>query len=123
MTVIIWLINVIIWLINVKVTLAGIQWILLVLMEENKLRNTFCLSRLAGEFLKSNYLFVAVGQVGGACRDVQQTILQVGQYSKREKLVDILRNIGISYVDYLLSWFWFLQKLLLEMTLRLFGMS
>lgn len=55
----------------------------------------FCLSRLAGEFLKSNYLFVAVGQVGGACRDVQQTILQVGQYSKREKLVEILRNIGI----------------------------
>ncbi|GAB5566880.1 probable ATP-dependent RNA helicase DDX4 isoform X2 [Prionailurus iriomotensis] len=49
---------------------------------------------LAGEFLKSDYLFVAVGQVGGACRDVQQTILQVGQYSKREKLVEILRNIG-----------------------------
>ncbi|KAB0348636.1 hypothetical protein FD754_013493 [Muntiacus muntjak] len=52
------------------------------------------IQRLAGEFLKSNYLFVAVGQVGGACRDVQQTILQVGQYSKREKLVEILQNIG-----------------------------
>ncbi|GAB1298552.1 RNA helicase [Apodemus speciosus] len=52
------------------------------------------IQRLAGEFLKSNYLFVAVGQVGGACRDVQQTVLQVGQYSKREKLVEILRNIG-----------------------------
>ncbi|XP_022373793.1 probable ATP-dependent RNA helicase DDX4 isoform X3 [Enhydra lutris kenyoni] len=52
------------------------------------------IQRLAAEFLKSNYLFVAVGQVGGACRDVQQTILQVGQYSKREKLVEILRNIG-----------------------------
>ncbi|XP_012874014.1 PREDICTED: probable ATP-dependent RNA helicase DDX4 isoform X6 [Dipodomys ordii] len=52
------------------------------------------IQRLAGEFLKSNYLFVAVGQVGGACRDVQQSILQVGQYSKREKLVEILRNIG-----------------------------
>nr|XP_004664988.2 probable ATP-dependent RNA helicase DDX4 isoform X1 [Jaculus jaculus] len=52
------------------------------------------IQRLAGEFLKSNYLFVAVGQVGGACRDVQQTILQIGQYSKREKLVEILRNIG-----------------------------
>ncbi|EDM10353.1 rCG44514 [Rattus norvegicus] len=53
------------------------------------------IQRLAGEFLKSNYLFVAVGQVGGACRDVQQSILQVGQYSKREKLVEILRNIAI----------------------------
>ncbi|XP_006517587.1 ATP-dependent RNA helicase DDX4 isoform X3 [Mus musculus] len=52
------------------------------------------IQRLAGDFLKSSYLFVAVGQVGGACRDVQQTILQVGQYSKREKLVEILRNIG-----------------------------
>nr|XP_044627702.1 probable ATP-dependent RNA helicase DDX4 isoform X12 [Equus asinus] len=52
------------------------------------------IQKLAGEFLKSKYLFVAVGQVGGACRDVQQTILQVGQYSKREKLVEILRNIG-----------------------------
>ncbi|XP_037385630.1 probable ATP-dependent RNA helicase DDX4 isoform X2 [Talpa occidentalis] len=52
------------------------------------------IQRLAGEFLKSSYLFVAVGQVGGACRDVLQTILQVGQYSKREKLVEILRNIG-----------------------------
>ncbi|XP_043752268.1 probable ATP-dependent RNA helicase DDX4 isoform X4 [Cervus elaphus] len=52
------------------------------------------IQRLAGKFLKSNYLFVAVGQVGGACTDVQQTILQVGQYSKREKLVEILQNIG-----------------------------
>ncbi|XP_049633468.1 LOW QUALITY PROTEIN: probable ATP-dependent RNA helicase DDX4 [Suncus etruscus] len=50
--------------------------------------------RLAGEFLKTDYLFVAVGQVGGACREIQQSILQVGQYSKREKLVEILQNIG-----------------------------
>jgi probable ATP-dependent RNA helicase DDX4 len=64
-------------------------------MEEGKLTIIFCCSRLAGEFLKTNYLFVAVGQVGGACRDVQQTVLQVGQYSKREKLVEILRSIGI----------------------------
>lgn len=49
---------------------------------------------MAGEFLKLNYLFVAVGQVGGACTDVQQTVLQVGQYSKREKLVETLRNTG-----------------------------
>ncbi|EMP41368.1 Putative ATP-dependent RNA helicase DDX4, partial [Chelonia mydas] len=48
---------------------------------------------LAGEFLKPEYLFVAVGQVGGACSDVQQTILQVSQYSKREKLVEILQSI------------------------------
>ncbi|XP_043370714.1 probable ATP-dependent RNA helicase DDX4 isoform X4 [Dermochelys coriacea] len=51
------------------------------------------IQRLAGEFLKPEYLFVAVGQVGGACSDVQQTILQVSQYSKREKLVEILQSI------------------------------
>lgn len=57
---------------------------------------------MAGEFLKLNYLFVAVGQVGGACTDVQQTVLQVGQYSKREKLVETLRNTGAARVGPLL---------------------
>ncbi|XP_036894407.1 probable ATP-dependent RNA helicase DDX4 [Sturnira hondurensis] len=52
------------------------------------------IQRLAGEFLKSDYLFVAVGQVGGACTDVLQTVLQVGQYAKREKLVEVLRHTG-----------------------------
>lgn len=52
------------------------------------------LSRLAGEFLKTDYLFVVVGRVGGACRDVQQNILQVSEYSKRDKLLDILQSIG-----------------------------
>ncbi|XP_068780843.1 probable ATP-dependent RNA helicase DDX4 isoform X2 [Struthio camelus] len=50
--------------------------------------------RLAGEFLKTEYLFVVVGHVGGACSDVQQSILQVAQYSKREKLLEILQSIG-----------------------------
>lgn len=51
-------------------------------------------SRLATEFLKSDYLFVVVGHVGGACSDVQQNILQVPQYSKRDKLIEILQSIG-----------------------------
>ncbi|KAM9587514.1 putative ATP-dependent RNA helicase DDX4 [Morphnus guianensis] len=50
--------------------------------------------RLAGEFLKTDYLFIVVGHVGGACSDVQQNILQVPQYSKRDKLVEILQSIG-----------------------------
>ncbi|KFV64380.1 putative ATP-dependent RNA helicase DDX4, partial [Dryobates pubescens] len=50
--------------------------------------------RLAGEFLKSNYLFVVVGLVGGACSDIQQNILQVPEYSKRDKLIEILQSIG-----------------------------
>lgn len=52
------------------------------------------IQNLAADFMKSSYLFLAVGQVGGACGDVQQSILQVDQYSKRNKLVEILTNIG-----------------------------
>ncbi|XP_010073214.1 PREDICTED: probable ATP-dependent RNA helicase DDX4, partial [Pterocles gutturalis] len=59
--------------------------------------------RLASEFLKSDYLFVGVGCVGGACSDVQQSILQVPQYSKRDKLIEILQSTGhertIVFVD------------------------
>ncbi|XP_068858248.1 probable ATP-dependent RNA helicase DDX4 isoform X2 [Aphelocoma coerulescens] len=50
--------------------------------------------RLAGEFLKTDFLFVVVGHVGGACSDVQQSILQVSQYLKRDKLIEILHSIG-----------------------------
>ncbi|NXM52783.1 DDX4 helicase, partial [Illadopsis cleaveri] len=50
--------------------------------------------RLAGEFLKTDFLFVVVGRVGGACSDVQQNVLQVSQYFKRDKLIEILHSIG-----------------------------
>ncbi|NXV83569.1 DDX4 helicase, partial [Atlantisia rogersi] len=50
--------------------------------------------RLAQEFLEHQYLFVVVGKEGGACSDVQQNILQVPQYSKRDKLLEILQSIG-----------------------------
>ncbi|XP_059845381.1 probable ATP-dependent RNA helicase DDX4 isoform X2 [Hypanus sabinus] len=53
------------------------------------------IQRLAADFMKSDYLFLAVGQVGGACGDVQQSVLQVDQYSKRNKLIEILTNTGI----------------------------
>ncbi|RLW05289.1 hypothetical protein DV515_00005389 [Chloebia gouldiae] len=50
--------------------------------------------RLACEFLKTDFLFVVVGRAGGACSDVQQNILQVSQYFKRDKLIEILHSIG-----------------------------
>ncbi|XP_069078307.1 probable ATP-dependent RNA helicase DDX4 isoform X2 [Pleurodeles waltl] len=50
---------------------------------------------LAKEFLKSDYLFVVVGQVGGACSDVEQIIIPVGQHGKKDKLVEILQGLGI----------------------------
>ncbi|XP_078531226.1 putative ATP-dependent RNA helicase DDX4 isoform X3 [Lissotriton helveticus] len=49
---------------------------------------------LAKEFLKSDYLFVVVGQVGGACSDVEQIIIPVGQHGKKDKLVEILQGLG-----------------------------
>ncbi|NWU99849.1 DDX4 helicase, partial [Upupa epops] len=52
------------------------------------------IQRLAVEFLKPDYLFVVVGHVGEACRDVQQSVLQVPEYSKRDKLIEILQKIG-----------------------------
>lgn len=41
-----------------------------------------------------DYLFLAVGVVGGACSDVQQHVIQVTQYSKREQLLDLLKTTG-----------------------------
>ncbi|KAF3857484.1 hypothetical protein F7725_009343, partial [Dissostichus mawsoni] len=52
------------------------------------------IQRLAAEFLKKDYLFLAVGVVGGACSDVEQKLVQVTKFSKREKLLDVLKTTG-----------------------------
>lgn len=49
---------------------------------------------MAGDFLKLDYLFLAVGIVGGACSDVEQKFVQVTKFSKREQLLDILKTTG-----------------------------
>ncbi|XP_069819802.1 probable ATP-dependent RNA helicase DDX4 isoform X2 [Dendropsophus ebraccatus] len=49
---------------------------------------------LAREILKPDYLFVVVGQVGGACSDVEQRIIEVERTGKRGKLLEILNDIG-----------------------------
>nr|AKN50599.1 vasa protein [Rhynchosciara americana] len=43
----------------------------------------------AGDFLK-DYVFIAIGVIGGACTDVEQLIYNVKKYDKREKLIQIL---------------------------------
>nr|BAB12337.1 Cvh [Gallus gallus] len=50
--------------------------------------------RLAGEFLKTDYIFLVIGNTCGACSDVQQNILQVPRLSKRDKLIEILQSTG-----------------------------
>ena len=52
------------------------------------------LYRMAADFLKTDYLFLAVGVVGGACSDVEQTFIQVTKFSKREQLLDLLKTTG-----------------------------
>lgn len=53
-----------------------------------------CVCRMAGDFLKADYLFLAVGVVGGACSDVEQTFIQVTKFSKRDQLLDLLKTTG-----------------------------
>ncbi|XP_062334542.1 probable ATP-dependent RNA helicase DDX4 isoform X2 [Osmerus eperlanus] len=52
------------------------------------------IQRLAADFLKTDYLFLAVGVVGGACSDVEQVVLQVDKFSKRQQLLDVLKTTG-----------------------------
>lgn len=49
---------------------------------------------MAADFLKTDYLFLAVGVVGGACSDVEQMFVQVTKFSKREQLLDLLKTTG-----------------------------
>ena len=47
------------------------------------------IQRLAGKFLH-NYLFLAVGIVGGACSDVEQRFNLVTKFEKRSKLTNLI---------------------------------
>lgn len=51
------------------------------------------IQRLAGEFL-NDYLFLTVGRVGGTTSDIEQHVVQVSEYEKRDKLVELLSNAG-----------------------------
>ncbi|XP_008278033.1 putative ATP-dependent RNA helicase DDX4 [Stegastes partitus] len=52
------------------------------------------IQKMAADFLKSDYLFLAVGVVGGACSDVEQILKQVTRFSKREQLLDLVKTTG-----------------------------
>jgi len=44
--------------------------------------------------LLNDYLFLAVGMVGAACDDVTQVVWEVDKFAKRDKLVEIVRDVG-----------------------------
>ena len=52
------------------------------------------IQRLAADFLKEDYLFVAVGRVGGSNHDITQAVVRLQSDDKRDTLFDILRNSG-----------------------------
>lgn len=47
------------------------------------------------EFL-NNYLFLTIGVVGGTTSDIDQSVVAVGEYEKKEKLQEILTSAGKS---------------------------
>lgn len=49
------------------------------------------IQHLAGRFL-NNYLFVAVGIVGGASTDVEQIFVQVTKYEKQAELKNLIEE-------------------------------
>jgi len=48
--------------------------------------------RLAQEILADNYLFLVVGRVGGANLDIEQTVYNIDNQGKREKVLSILNE-------------------------------
>lgn len=51
------------------------------------------IQKLAQDFLK-NYLFLTIGTVGGANTDVKQSVVKATKFEKRDKLLEILNEIG-----------------------------
>ena len=51
------------------------------------------IQQLASEFLH-DHIFLTVGMVGGTTSDIQQSVIEVDEYQKREKLQEILSESG-----------------------------
>ncbi|XP_019854878.1 PREDICTED: DEAD-box ATP-dependent RNA helicase 37-like isoform X1 [Amphimedon queenslandica] len=51
------------------------------------------IQQLAADFLE-DYLFLTVGRVGGATSDIQQKVIEIGEYERRDKLIEILSSAG-----------------------------
>ena len=49
------------------------------------------IQQLAAEFL-NDYVFLTVGRVGGTTSDIEQCVMQISEYDKREKLCEILNK-------------------------------
>ena len=71
-------------------------------MIDKKSRNTLMFSatfppaiqKLAYDFLCTDFIFLSIGVVGGACSDIQQNLIQVKAMEKRETLLKMLSDIS-----------------------------
>ncbi|VVC34185.1 Helicase, C-terminal,Helicase superfamily 1/2, ATP-binding domain,P-loop containing nucleoside [Cinara cedri] len=43
-------------------------------------------------YLKPNYIYVDVGETGGACKDIAQTVIEVQRFAKKQKLLALLQE-------------------------------
>ena len=48
--------------------------------------------QLAKHFLREDYIFLAVGTVGGANEDITQTVEEVPNSKKKARLIELLEN-------------------------------
>lgn len=53
------------------------------------------IQRMAKAFMKPDYIFVAVGIVGGACKDVVQEFKEVTKFEKKKELINVLKSLGL----------------------------
>lgn len=53
------------------------------------------IQHMAKSYLKPDYIFVAVGVVGSACKDVEQIIQQVKRFDKKKTLLNLLKEMGM----------------------------
>lgn len=60
------------------------------------------IQHMATYYLKPDYIFVAVGEIGGACKDVVQTIMEVGKFEKKSALLNLLKEMGMIFVFHIL---------------------
>lgn len=50
---------------------------------------------MATTYLKPDYIFVAVGEIGGACKDVVQTVQEVKKFDKKKILFNLVKEMGV----------------------------
>lgn len=55
------------------------------------------IQHMATSYLKPDYLFVSVGEIGGACKDVVQTVIEVPKFQKKGTLLNLLKDMSMEF--------------------------